>query len=83
MEICPKYLHLKEERSQTNNLSPHLKKLEKEEQNKPKGNRREETKKGQKSVKLKITEKNQWNQNVVLSKDNRSDAPVARFKKKK
>lgn len=55
MEICPKCLHLKEERSQTNNLSPHLKKLEKETQGKQKrGNN-----KGQKSVKLKIIENNQ------------------------
>lgn len=73
----------KEKRSQVNNLISYLKELEKE-QNKPKGNRRNNEE--QKSVKLKITEEEHTHNETIKSwlfqKINRIDKPTARLAKK-
>ena len=77
----------KTEKSQVNNLTLHLKKLEKEEQTKPKVSRRKEIKKIRAEINetetkktiAKINKSKSW----VFEKINKIDKPLARLIKKK
>ena len=80
--------HLKkQEKSQVNNLTLHLKQLEKEEQRKPKVNRRKETIKIRAEINeietkktiAKINKTKSW----FFEKINKTDKPLARLIKKK
>lgn len=58
----------KEERSQINSISTHLKSLEKEEQNKPKASRRKEITKLNEINSRKKKRENEWNQKLFFFK---------------
>ena len=77
----------KQEKNQTNNLTLHLRQLEKEEMKKPRVSRREEITKiraeinerGKKGLQKKINKTKIW----FIEKINKIDKPLARFIKKK
>ena len=77
----------KQEKSQINSLTSHLKQLEKEEQKNPKVNRRKEiikirsevNEKEMKETVAKISKSKSW----FFEKINKIDKPLARLKKKK
>ena len=71
----------KQEKSQINNLTLHLKELEKEEQKNPKASRRKEIIKirseiNEKEMKAKINQTKSW----LFEKINKNDKPSARLK---